>query len=119
MPEWITSLGPLWASIATGLLLWAGQAVSRRWGKKHPTTPTWPEIWERMNQQESHMREQESRIDALESQALKERRVFGGILTRLLEKWPADELPEFHDQEELEFLRTTIPSSLYRRLRRA
>jgi hypothetical protein len=112
MPEWITSLGPLWASIATGLLLWAGQAISRRWGKKHPETPTWPEIWDRIEAQDK-------RIEALEHQDKKKTRVFAGILTRLLEQWPEEQLPRFQDEEELDFLRETIPSSLFRRLRRA
>lgn len=129
MPSWITDLGGLWAAVAAGVLLIVGAVLARRYAKKHPAPPTWPEMWKRMD-------EQDGRIDALEKQLAderqareeekqqerlereKERRVVGSILTKLLEQFSNGSLPQF-DATELAYLETTIPRALFRRLKRA
>jgi hypothetical protein len=118
MPDWIIALSPLWAAIAAGLLVWGGQAATRRWGKNHPTTPTWPEMWARMDAQEKRTDALEAELADERAARTQERRVVGGILTKLLEQAVQGGLPQF-DDDELAYLRTTIPGPLFRKLKRA
>ncbi len=111
MPNWITDFVPLWASLGGGVLLLVGAYLARRYSKRYPAPPTWPEMWARIEALESRLDETEAAQEA-------ERRVVGGILTKLLEQFPQGALPQFED-DELAYMRTTIPGPLFRRLKRA
>lgn len=125
MPSWVTDLGGLWAAIAAGVLLIVGAVLARRWQKRHPATPTWPEIWKRIEAQDAKIAAQGERIEEFKTQLeeereerQKERRIVGGILTKLLEQFPQGSLPQF-DDDEFAYLRSTIPGPLFRKLKRA
>lgn len=100
--------------MVTGGGIWA--IVNRRGGDKTrlkvPPPPTWPEMWARMEAQDSKIEQLESRIEVRD-------RAFTNILADAAKQWPKDAPGPTFDQADLDALGDTIPASWARRIRPA
>lgn len=106
MPEWVTALI---IAVVSGSLVIIGNLIVQAVRRSRSDPPTWPEMWDRIKDLESSVRDLEK------AQEITERRWVSTVVT-VLDKIPNAEIVELHP-DDYNFVREALPAYHLARLK--